>query len=74
MRILGAVYIAQGVEPHPLDQTDLGVGFRCILRGGIGILQEKEPRRRRGGSVGLALGPVGPTWRRVGSCRLVESV
>jgi hypothetical protein len=58
---MGAVYIAQGVEPQPLDQTNLGVGFRCILRGGIGSLQEKELRRRRGGSVGLALGLVGPT-------------
>jgi hypothetical protein len=51
------------VELQPLDQTDIGVGFRCILRGGIGSLQEKEPRRRRGGPVGLVLGPVGPTYR-----------
>jgi hypothetical protein len=69
-----AVYIAQGVEPQPLDQTGLGVGFRYILRGGVGSLQEKEPRWHRGGLVGLALGPVSPTYRRVGSCRLVKLV
>jgi hypothetical protein len=67
------------MEPQPLDQTDLGVGFRCILRGGIGSLQEKEPRRRRGGSVGLALGLIDPPggglahvalWSRFRSSRI----
>jgi hypothetical protein len=67
------------VEPQTLDQTDPGVGFRCILRGGIGSLQEKEPNRRRGGPGGLALGQSAPpdgglarvaSWSRFRSSRI----
>jgi hypothetical protein len=55
-------YIARWVERKPLDQTDLGEGWRWILGGGGGILQklvEKSPR----GPGGMVVVPAGPTWQ-----------
>jgi hypothetical protein len=35
---LGSIYIAQGVQREPLDQTNLKDGVDTILGGGGGIL------------------------------------
>jgi len=37
---LGSLYIAQGIEREPMDQTDFDVWLRCIQGGGGRILQK----------------------------------
>jgi hypothetical protein len=54
---LGSVYIAQGVQREPLDQTDLKDGVDAILGGGGGSFLKRTGRgtcqagRHHGGAV-----------------------
>jgi hypothetical protein len=41
-------YITRWDEHEPLDQTDFNVGWRCILGGGLGILQKLVEGSSRG--------------------------
>jgi hypothetical protein len=50
------LYIALGDQSWPLDETDLHVGLRCIIGGGRGSLQRKEPWWRGERPAGLGLG------------------
>jgi hypothetical protein len=59
---LGFVYIAQGVQHEPLDQTNLKDGVDAILGGGGGIFQKMLMRGAHREPNGTMVRLAGPTW------------
>jgi hypothetical protein len=62
------VYIAQGVQREPSNQTNLKDDVDAILEGGGGScwkLTSKGPPTRPGSTM---VGPAGPTWQPLGVC------
>jgi hypothetical protein len=65
---LGLVYLAQGVQHEPLDQTNLKDGVDAILGGGGGIFQKILMKGAHRGLGGTMVGPASPTWQPLRVC------
>jgi hypothetical protein len=65
---LGSIYIAQGVEHEPLDQTDLKDDVDAILGGGGGIFLKMLTREAHRGLCDTMVGPAIPTCQPLRVC------
>jgi hypothetical protein len=60
---LGSIYIAQGVQHEPLDQTNLKDDIDAILGGGGVIFLKMLMREAHRGPCGTMVWPAGPTYQ-----------